>query len=135
MIARVPHGPGLDADADLRAVAAVLDQYLADHPGAEAELYRRGNHLVRVRVVDDRFAGLTRGQRHQAVWDYLLRVPEEVLSDVSYVVAITPGERDTGSSIEFDHPTPLAGPLRQTAPRLFASRSAGPGGPPTAAQP
>ncbi len=107
----VPRGPTLDGDAGLRAVAGVLEQYVADHPGAEAELYRRGEYLIRVRVVDGRFAGLTRGQRHRAVWHYLLRLPDEVLSDVTYVLAVTPDERGASpASHEFDDPTPLYQP-------------------------
>jgi hypothetical protein len=101
----------LGQDDDLQLIASALDRYVADNPGATAELYRRGTYLVRVRVVDSRFARMGHDQRHQAVYSYLDQLPDEVASQVTYLVAITPGERQAGSSLEFDNPFPPGEPL------------------------
>lgn len=108
MSARAVHGQSLAADPGLRAIADELDRYSADHVGAEAELYRRGEYLIRVRVTDPRFAGMRPADREDAVWSYLARLPDEVSADVTFLVARAPGE-DTPASREFDDPTPLTG--------------------------
>ena|SRR5436305_11252906 len=103
----IPRGPGLDTDEGLRAIADRLERYAADHPGASIEAYRHGRYVVRIRVIDDRFRGLTKSERHRKVWPYLHDLPEDVLSDVSTLLLLTPDEK-AGSlaSTEFDDPIP-----------------------------
>ena len=95
-------------DAPVESLKAALDEYEAQHRGAEASLYRQNRASIRLRVVDRRFAGMSKSRRHAEVWDFLQpRVGEDVLSDVSLVLAVTPDE--LGSSLanqEFDHPIP-----------------------------
>lgn len=108
MPVRVVHGQSLATDPGLRAIAAALDRYLAEHPGATAELYRRGEYLVRVRVTDPQFAGMRPADREDAVWSHLTHLPDEVSADITFLVAVAPGEV-TPASREFDDPTPLTG--------------------------
>src|SRR4051794_967918 len=95
-------------DAALESLKAALDEYESAHPGADASLYRQNRASIRLRVIDRRFAAMAKSRRHAEVWDFLQpRVPEDVLSDVSLVLAMAPDE--LGSSLanqEFDHPIP-----------------------------
>ena len=92
-------------DSIVDQIAAALEAYTADHPLAEAAVYRHDPVSVRVRVIDPDFAGVGRSERHTAVWRYLDAVPDEVVSDISMLVPITPDERTrSGSNLEFEDP-------------------------------
>ncbi len=96
------------ADAEVQAIKDALDAYEAEHPGAEASLYRQSSASIRLRVIDRRFEGMTKSRRHADVWNFLAtRVPADTLSDVSLVLAIAPAElRSTLMNLEFEDPTP-----------------------------
>jgi hypothetical protein len=104
MSVRVTRGRG---DPAVNAVKAALEAYIAEHPGATAEVYRYNSAAIRVRVTDDRFARVSFAKRHDGLWDYIsTRVPDEVMSEVSFLIAVTSTERDRElSSVEFDHPS------------------------------
>jgi stress-induced morphogen len=97
-----------NSDAQVQALKAALDDYETQHSGADAALYRRNNGSIRLRVIDRRFAGMTKSRRHADVWDFLAaRVPEDTLADVSLVLAVAPAELHTSfANFEFDHPVP-----------------------------
>src|SRR5436309_3479803 len=94
-------------DPYVNAVKAALKEYVAEHPGAVAEVYRYNSASIRVRVTDERFAGTRFARRHDDLWDYISdRVPEDVMSEISFLIPVTPAEKDRDmSSFEFDHPS------------------------------
>jgi stress-induced morphogen len=97
-----------DADAAVQALKSALDAYEAEHPGAEAALYRYNPASIRLRVIDRRFKGMTKSRRHADVWDFLAaRVDEDTLADVSQLLTLAPSELKTSfANAEFDDPVP-----------------------------
>lgn len=104
-MADVLHGSSDRIVADLKDA---LDQYERQHRGAKAALYRRNSASVRIRVIDRRFEGMARSERHDRVWKFLAaRVPEDSLAEVSQLIALPPGEQaDSFANLEFEKPTP-----------------------------
>jgi hypothetical protein len=94
-------------DASLRAIKTALRSYVNDYPGAVAEAYRYNAASIRIRVVDERFAKQPFDRRHDELWEFLNdRIPDEVMSEISFLIPVTPAERERDlSSVEFDHPT------------------------------
>jgi stress-induced morphogen len=97
-----------NVDESVQAIKDALDAYEAEHPGAEASLYRHNPGSIRLRVIDRRFEGMTKTRRHADVWDYLAaQVPEDTLADVSLVLTVTPAElKDSFVNFEFESPIP-----------------------------
>ena len=96
------------SDPAVVALKFALEDYEGEHGGAEATLYRQNSGAIRVRVVDQAFAGMKRSQRHDDVWDYLSKkVDPDVLQEISVLLLMPPDE--LGSSImnlEFEDPLP-----------------------------
>ena len=95
------------SDNILDQVLAPLGKYEGQHPAAQIEAYRQNSVSLRVRVVDPDFAGISRADRHEIIWRFLEELPEEVQSQMSLLILLTPEE--TGKSLanlEFDHPIP-----------------------------
>jgi len=97
----------IDDDA-VNALKNALDAYEAEHPGAEARLYRQNNASIRLRVIDQRFEGMAKSRRHANVWQFLaVRVPEDTLSEISLLLAVAPAELGMSfANFEFENPTP-----------------------------
>jgi hypothetical protein len=95
-------------DDAVQALKNALDAYEAEHPGAEAALYRHNPGSIRLRVIDRRIEGMTKSRRHADVWDFLAaRVPEDTLADVSLVLTIAPAElKNSFANFEFESPVP-----------------------------
>jgi stress-induced morphogen len=107
MAVNIPRGPRPDQDDIFQAIIGALERYEADHPGAVVEAYRHGRYSVHLRVVDERFANMSRIERHQLVWPYLDALPEEVLNDVGTLILLAPEEKETSlASLDFDDPVP-----------------------------
>jgi stress-induced morphogen len=88
-------------------VLDALGNYESLHPGAEIEVYRRNSVSIRVRIVDPEFLGISRSERHEIVWRFLEKLPEEVQSQVSLLLLLTPEETKTSfANLEFDNPIP-----------------------------
>jgi stress-induced morphogen len=104
MAIRIPRGK---TDPILKKISEVLRKYEADHPGADIDLYRQNPVSVRLRIIDPTFAGQGRVQRHQLVWQYLDQLTEEVQSDISTILLLTPAEKKKSfANFEFDDPIP-----------------------------
>src|SRR5436190_24205581 len=96
-----------ETDDDLDAVMKVLAKYEAQHPRAEIEGFRQGSFSIRIRIVDPDFANLSRTDRHDAIWKLLDELPEEVLSNLSTILLLTPEEtKKSFANVEFDDPIP-----------------------------
>lgn len=96
-----------EPDETLDCIAGRLAEYERQHPQASAVIYRQNPVSVRIRVIDPRFAGVDRIDREEEIWRHLEALPEEVLADVTMLLALTPAEADKSfANYEFEHPQP-----------------------------
>jgi stress-induced morphogen len=94
-------------DDAIDQVAGALASYQHQHPDAQIEVYRQNSVSVRVRIVDRDFSKVGRADRHEIIWRFLEELPEEVQSQVSLLLALTPDETQKSfANFEFDHPVP-----------------------------
>ena len=94
-------------DKVLRRIARALDEYAASHPEADVELYRQNSVSVRIRVIAPEFRGRGRAEREDELWQVLDRLPEEVETEISLLLMLTPEEAKTSfANLEFDNPIP-----------------------------
>ncbi len=104
MAINIPRG---HSDAILDQIKTALLGFEADHPRAQIDLYRQNSVSVRVRVIDPDFSGQGKPQRSHEIWRYLDRLPEEVQSDISTVLLLTPAETKMSfANFEFEDPIP-----------------------------
>lgn len=103
-MATVLHGV---EDEIVKHVKSVLDEYEKQFAGSKASLYRQNPASIRVRIVDDRFAGRSKGERHDEVWDFIaLRLDQDEMQDISVLLPLTPAELNSSlMNLEFDAPT------------------------------
>ena len=62
---------------------------LQDAGYEQVEAYNINSRAIRVRVVDPRFAGLSKGERIALMDDVLKALPEEIELDITMIVPIT----------------------------------------------
>jgi stress-induced morphogen len=93
------------SDKTIDAIKVVLKKYGDDHADAQISLYRQNSVSVRVRIFDPSFAGNSKPQRNKLVWKYLAELSEDVQSDISMLLLLTPDEKENSfANFEFDHP-------------------------------
>ena len=99
---------GKPVDKDLKTVLDVLRaKYKKDHPNAQIDARRRNNVSIRVRIIDPEFAELDRVERDNKAWSYIEHLPEDVLSQITMLILITPQEEKTSLlNLEFEDPSP-----------------------------
>lgn len=73
------------------------------------DAYRFNPASLRVRVIDSKFRGLSREQRHNLVEPWLETLPRETEADIMNLVLLYPGETEDSSRAflfneEFEHP-------------------------------
>lgn len=102
-MATVARGP---RDQFVRRIRAVLEEYERLHPKAQSALYRQNSGSIRVRIVDPRFDGLSEGERHDQVWDFLAeRLDEDDIQEISMLLLLTRKEvRSSFLNSEFESP-------------------------------
>jgi hypothetical protein len=94
-------------DKRLRQIVAALAEYAVTHPKAEVDVYRHNSVSVRVRVIDPTFRGQTWAQREEDLWVVFERLPEEVVSEISVVLLLTPQEaKKSIANLDFEDPIP-----------------------------
>ena len=94
-------------DKDLRRVRGVLDEYAAAHRAARVDVQRQNSVSIRIRVVDPDFEGMDRVQRDDALWKLLEPLPEDVQSQITMLLLLTPKEAKTSwAYLEFENPVP-----------------------------
>lgn len=98
------------ADETVAAVKAALDAYERQHPGAQASVMRQAPSALRVRVVDDRAAGMSRSARHDHVWGFLSRqLSSDTLAEVWQLLVVPRSELRTSlANLEFEEATTKA---------------------------
>ena|SRR5207249_1112699 len=95
------------SDSFTTEVLDALRNYESQHPDAQVEAYRRSSVSIHVRIVDPDFSGVSRAERHEIVWRFLEELPEEVQSQVSLLLLLTPEETKMSfANVEFDNPVP-----------------------------
>ncbi len=96
-----------NADAQIQQILDVLDQYKGDHPNAQIEARSQNSVSLRIRIIDPDFNGLDRVDREPSLWDILKTLPEEVFSNITMLLLLTPEETEGSlANQEFDDPIP-----------------------------
>ena len=96
-----------NGDAQIQQVLGVLDQYRCDHSKALIDARRQNSVSIRIRIIDPDFKGLDRVDREPPVWNILKTLPEEIFTNITMLLLLTPDE--TAGSLankEFDDPIP-----------------------------
>ncbi len=94
-------------DSDVQAVYAALDAYKASHPDAQIQSYRQNSVSIRIRIIDPHFLGKDRALRHDEIWNILERLPEDVQSQLTVLLLLTPEETKTSfANMDFENPIP-----------------------------
>jgi len=96
-----------EVDSSEEQVRQALISYQNQHLGALIHVKRQNSVSIRIRVIDRDFAGISRAERHEIVWHFLEALPEDVQSQVSLLIPLTPDETSTSlANLEFENPTP-----------------------------
>jgi hypothetical protein len=104
MAINIPRGK---SDPLLDTIIAELENYQKNHGDAEIDIYRQNSVSVRVRIVDPDFANMNKPERNNEVWKYLEQLPDDVQSDISTLLLLTPDEKkESFANFEFDDPVP-----------------------------
>ena len=100
----VPRGK---SDEVIDRIIEALRAYEADHPNAQIDLYRQNSVSVRVRIIDPDLAGRNKIDRSKEAWKYLNALPDEIQSDLSTLILLTPEETKMSfANVEFEDPIP-----------------------------
>lgn len=92
-------------DEVIDQIIEALRAYEVDHPKAQIDLYRQNPVSVRIRIIDPDFSRVTRPRRHEQIWKYLDELSEEVQSDISTILLLTPKESKLSfANFEFEEP-------------------------------
>ena len=97
-------------DQTLEQIKDCLESYQKNHPDAEISLYRQNSVSIRIRIIDPRFAGMSRADRSDSVWNYFESLSDETQSDITMLVLLTPAELSRSmANLEFEDPVPSIG--------------------------
>ena len=89
-------------------LGALREEYLRRHPNAKIDGYRRGRWIVRLRVIDPDFRGVSMTDRDKEIWEILSPLPDDVVGDIHLLVLLTPDEAKTSPmNYDFEHPLPV----------------------------
>ncbi|MEX1041691.1 MAG: hypothetical protein WDZ51_13715 [Pirellulaceae bacterium] len=92
-------------DSGLEEVARALREFEQDHPGTDIVLYRYNPVSIRMKIVSEKFKGMSRSQRHDYAMSYLKDLDPETYADLSLLVCLIPGE---GSMMDYEFEDPEA---------------------------
>jgi hypothetical protein len=97
------------SDNVLRQISDALARYETDHPGARGSLYRQNSVSIRIRIIDPSFLKLSRVERDEGVWPYLESLSDDVQSEITVLLLLTPVESETSfANLDFDRPLKAA---------------------------
>jgi hypothetical protein len=97
----------VDADGEVRAIKDVLESHKRSHPGAQIDSYRQNSGSIRIRIIDPDFRKLDKALRHDQVWEILEPLPEDILSQITVLLLLTPEEVKTSfANMDFENPIP-----------------------------
>jgi len=91
-------------DAMVKGLKKALKAYEDQFPGSSGALYRQNRADVRVRIIDERFAGMSRWRRHNQVWKFLADiVGDDIISEVSTLILLPPTElKSSFANLDFE---------------------------------
>ena len=70
--------------------------------------YRYSPGVLRVRIIDPRFTGLSRSDRRNLVMPSIRSLPEDAQLDITMLVLITEDElSSSGVNLEYEQPSPV----------------------------
>ncbi|MEO6810377.1 MAG: hypothetical protein ABI353_14775, partial [Isosphaeraceae bacterium] len=96
------------SDNIVALVLQALRGYKDQHPHARIDAYRQNSVSIRVRIIDPDFAGVRRAERHEILWRFLELLPDDVQSQMSLLILLTPEELPMSfANLEFDNPVPF----------------------------
>jgi stress-induced morphogen len=95
-------------DTSVQQILDALNEYERQFPGSQAIVDRQNPASIRIRIIDDRFAGRSRSRRHDDVWEFLgQRLPDDLMSEISVLILLPTAEiRSSLSNLEFEDPLP-----------------------------
>jgi stress-induced morphogen len=95
-----------NTDEYQQRIKAALDEYENLNPGSVAELYRQNLGSIRIRIVDSKFRGMSKVDRHDLVLNFLAaRLDNDTMEEISVLLALAPDElRSSFMNAEFDDP-------------------------------
>lgn len=74
---------------------------------SNVEVYRYNIASIRVRIIDVQFQGKSKSDRHELVSAYLDDLPEDIQSDITVLLLLTPEEITySPMNVEFEYPSP-----------------------------
>lgn len=93
-------------DELVKKLRNTLDEYERLNPGAVATLYRQNSASIRIRIIDKRFAGWSRGKRHDQALSFISeRLSDDEIQEISMLLLLTPEELSASFiNSEFDDP-------------------------------
>jgi hypothetical protein len=98
---------GSRPDSGVQQVLAVLAQYDDQHPNAKIEAYRQNSASIRLRIIDPEFEPFDRARREDLIWEILGQLPDEVRSQITLLLLLTPQEASFSfANFEFENPLP-----------------------------
>ena len=97
-----PAGPAV------RAILNVLkEHYQSAHPEAVIDCYRQNSASIRIRILDPGFRDLNRATRDDQIWKILGNLPEDIQSQITVLLLLTPEEAKTSfANMDFENPIP-----------------------------
>jgi stress-induced morphogen len=97
-----------DQDENVGAILKALETYEKEFSGSDAAIYRQNPGVIRVRIIDDRFAGMPRSRRHDEVWQFLTQhLGEDLMAEIAALLLLPTSElRSSLANLEFEDPLP-----------------------------
>jgi stress-induced morphogen len=94
-------------DTQVQQIRGVLSQYEREHPSAQIDVRRQNAVSIRIRIIDPDFSGLDRVDREPAVWSVLKRLPDDVFTNITMLLLLSPDETEGSlANQEFEDPIP-----------------------------
>jgi stress-induced morphogen len=92
---------------DIPDISEALKEFKSSHPEAKIKSYRQNSASIRIRIIDPCFQGMDRAQRHDMIWKILESLSEDILSQVSVLLLLTPEEvKKSFANMDFENPIP-----------------------------
>ena len=94
-------------DADVLGILDGLEADQVGHPSAKIDSDRQNSASIRIRIIDPDFRKTSRDDRHGEIWGCLDLLPEEIQSQITVVLTLTPDETETSiANIDLENPIP-----------------------------
>ena len=102
MSINIPRG---ESDEVIRNIIVALEAFEKENPNARIDIYRQNVVSVRIRIISPDFKPLNRVERSKYVWKYLNTLDDEIQSDISSLILLTPDEtKHSFANFEFESP-------------------------------